>query len=129
MSSNSTVAAQPRPRQQPRCDFCGAELGRRPYLRVPCRDFTRTLSRRDGATAGVLVLRGYWAACRRCSPLVQARDWPRLINRSIASHEARFGRPGPYVRAVVRSELAAMYLQLHRFMGEPVMSDRSRAGR
>lgn len=93
------------------CDFCGDPLTGK-WRRYESTDFTRELP----SSIGPAVVRfiGYWGACTPCTPYVDARDWPRLIDRVIAAHDARYEHLTGHLRDLLRSEIAATYLQLER---------------
>lgn len=97
-----------------RCDFCGDGLGPS-WDRYPCRDFARTMTGPNGDVP--LQLLGYWAACVDCSPLVARREWRELVDRRCLPGVQRHTGPlSPIGQAMLRSELAAVYLQLERHL-------------
>lgn len=94
----------------PGCDFCGVAL-QGSWSRFGCDDFTRTVP--GFPTFGIRMI-GYWAACRPCAPYVRARTWRALIDHvttvRVAAGIPDAGHPE------VRSELAALYLELERHL-------------
>lgn len=105
----------------PGCDFCGRSLTGT-WVRFGCRDFTRRI---PGILPLGVRLVGFWAACTPCAPLVRARRWRRLVDHVTAVRVAAGIRDAAHPE--VRSELAALYLQLEQHLtGEETTSGDAR---
>ncbi len=95
------------------CDFCGQRLGGF-WRRFECSDFTRQLHGPRGKVPAHFL--SWWGACLPCARLVEDRDWRALLDRVVPAFERRTGAMSPALRAVFRSEVGAMYLQLERHL-------------
>lgn len=89
------------------CDFCGDTLAGH-WRRFEAADFSRQM---DGVPLRFL---GFWAACPTCTPYVERRDWPALLDRVVPAYEARTGPMTVPTRQLLRSEVAGTYLQLEQ---------------
>jgi hypothetical protein len=94
----------------PYCDFCGCILGRR-WTRFGARDFVRHVYNPALGREVELRLIGWWAACRRCAPMVEQRAWGPLLNRVMRVRRGA-GAITPGEVHLERVEYAALYLQL-----------------
>lgn len=83
---------------RPRCDFCYSDY---PEFILPARTF------REGGP-GVSV--GDWAACEMCARCIEKDAWNKLMERVVASWEARQGPMSPQVAA----DLRRMYRTLRK---------------
>lgn len=82
------------PARRDPCDFCATGT---PAWRYPARDVGL-----GTITYGETVLRpvslGGWRACRDCSELIEAGDWPALARRTLRSLDVDLSRAGPGTR-------------------------------
>jgi hypothetical protein len=67
----------------PRCDFCSDP---RIFARYPAKDFA--VKHVSGPN---VASRGDWAACKRCTELIEAAKWDELLERSIATFRVKYG--------------------------------------
>lgn len=96
------------------CDFCGLYLAK-PYTTFCAQPFNRNYPH------ALLVIRDRWAACLECAALVRTHDWPAILDRLMNTYRAFSPDRSASGLAMVRSDLAGMFLELERKLtGEEV---------
>ena len=103
------------------CMVCAADLPRR-WTRFPSPGFTRLLPTHCGGVISV-DYPGDWHACRKCAPLIQAKDWRRLGARVYAT----VAKEPIYTRDQWVAEITGMCAALEQHLGPGVEATRRRA--
>jgi len=88
------------PASGPICDFCSDP---RIFASYPAKDFTAGQFTNPQGKKLAANSRGDWAACQRCTELIEAGRWTDLLERSIITFKAKYGEriPAQFLRQFI----------------------------